>query len=115
MGSARIVAVMLDGTKHEAVGVFMALADRVAFERQYDVSVLEMRRQTEMLDPDGKPKADVTALREERTAFFCWRTLHRGEQPVGDFEGFLDGVEEVQIERLEGPADPTDAGLPPGT
>lgn len=108
MGNARVVALMLDGTKHEATGVFMALADRVAFERLYNVSVLELNRQTDLLNEDGTPRGKVDELREERSAFFVWRTLERGEQAVGDFEGFLEAVEEIQIERLAGPVDPTE-------
>ena len=115
MNSARTVAVMLDGTKHEAVGVFMPLSDRVAFERRYNLSILEMARVTkDNLDDKGIPIGPVPDLTEERTAFFTWRLLARGECPVGSFDEFLDGVERIEIERLEGEADPTDGGPLPG-
>jgi hypothetical protein len=115
MTTARITAVMLDGTKHEATGVFMALSDRVAFERLYNVSALEMARQTDLLAPDGTPTAAVSDLREERHAFFCWRLLRRAELPVGEFDEFIENTEECHIETLKGPVDPTDPDQPPGT
>jgi len=113
--SMRVVAVMLDGTKHEAVGVYMALSDRVAFERIYDVSVVELRRESRKIDDEGEATAPVQILREEQTAYFCWRTLTRGECPVGGFDDFLENVEEVKLEKLDGPVDPTDPGPLPGT
>jgi len=112
--SMRVVAVMLDGTKHETIGVYMALSDRVAFERLYAVSVVELRRETKLLDDEGNATAPVALLREEQTAWFSWRALTRGDCPVGGFEDFLEGVEEIQLERLDGPVDPTDSGPPPG-
>ena len=115
MTSMRVVAVMLNGDKHEAVGVYMALSDRVTFERLYDVSVMELKRQSKVIDEEGNAQAAVPNLREEQTAYFCWRTLTRGECPVGGFEDFLENVEEVQIERLDGPVDPTVPGPLPGT
>lgn len=111
MTTMRVVAVMLDGTKHEVVGVYMALSDRVAFERLYNKSLIDLRRDTRHLDADEAP---ASGLREEQTAFFCWRTLARGGCPVGDFEAFLDSAEDVTLERLDGPVDPTEPGLPPG-
>lgn len=111
----RVIAVMLDGTKHEAVGVYMALADRVAFERIYNLSVIDLKRETKLLDAEGNAEAPVRNLREEQTAYFCWRTLTRGDCPVGGFDDFLEQVEEVKLERLDGPVDPTDAGPQPGT
>lgn len=115
MTSMRVVAMMLDGTKHEAVGVYMALSDRVAFERLYNLSVIDLKRETKLLDAEGNAEAPVRNLREEQTAYFCWRTLTRGECPVGGFDDFLEQVEEVKLERLDGPVDPTDPGPPPGT
>jgi len=53
-------------------------------------------------------------FREEQTGFYCWRLLTRAECPVGGFEDFLEGVEEVTLEALEGPADPTDPVPLPG-
>jgi hypothetical protein len=111
----RVVAVMLDGTKHEAVGVYMALSDRVAFERIYNRSIIDLRRETKLLDAEGDAQAPVTNLREEQTAYFCWRTLTRGECPVGGFEDFLEQVEGVTLERLDGPVDPTAPDPLPGT
>jgi hypothetical protein len=111
----RVVAVMLDGTKHEAVGVYMALSDRIMFERIYDVSVVELRRESRKIDADGEATSEVRTLREEQTAYFCWRTLTRGECPVGGFDDFLENVEEVKLEKLDGPVDPTDPSPLPGT
>jgi len=108
----RVVAVMQDGTKHETVGAYMALSDRVAFERKYAVSVAELRRETRRLDD---PEADVSSLREEHTAFYAWLTLRRGDCPVGDFDAFIGDVDDLTLERLDGPVDPTDPGPLPGT
>jgi hypothetical protein len=103
MASMRVVAIMLDGTKHEAVGVYMALSDRVAFERHYDLSLMALRKEArESQTGEGDP----ATFREEQTGYFCWRLLTRAECPVGGFEDFLEGVEEVTLEALEGPADP---------
>src|SRR5262245_61361199 len=107
MTTARVVAVYFDGTKHEAVGSFMALSDRVHFERRYNLSVLEMQRQSDLLSPDCKAAGNVTDLREERMAYFAWKTLVRGDPAVGDFEAFVDSVDDLSIERLDGPVDPT--------
>jgi hypothetical protein len=107
MASMRVVAVMLDGTKHEAVGVYMALSDRVAFERHFDISMMQLRR-------EARGEEGLNAFREEQTGFYCWRLLTRAECPVGGFEDFLEGVEEVTLEPLEGPADPTDPVPLPG-
>jgi len=112
--SMRVVAVMLDGTKHEAVGVYMALSDRVAFERLYKLSIIDLKRESKLIDAEGDAEAPVRNLREEQTAYFCWRTLTRGDCPVGGFEDFLEAVEEVKLERLDGPVDPTDPAPAPG-
>jgi hypothetical protein len=115
MASMRVMATMLDGTKHEAVGVYMALSDRVMFERLYNVSVVDLKREARNIDADGNATGPVPTLREEQTAYFTWRTLTRGECPVGGFEDFIEAVEEITLERLDGPVDPTDPAPLPGT
>ena len=114
MASWRVVAITLDGTKHEAVGVYMALSVRVAFERLYNVSVVDLRREARLIDDEGNAQAPVANLREEQTAYFAWRTLTRGDCPVGGFEDFLETVEEIKLERLDGPVDPTVPAPAPG-
>lgn len=114
MTTARITAVMLDGTKHEATGVYMALADRVAYERQYESSIIALGRAARALRDDGDA-ADVPDLRLEQDVFFSWRLLERGGRPVGTFEEFLTGVEDIDVDVQEGPADPTAEALQPGT
>lgn len=110
MTTARVVAVMLDGDKLEAQGVYMPLADRVAFERKFDVSVLEMARLERRIDDAGQATAPVPDLREERSAFFSWRLLHRAGKTEADFDAFLDNVERLEIEiHKDGPVDPTGA------
>ena len=115
MTTARITAVMLDGTKHEATGAYMALADRVAFERRYSATILEMSRAAQMLDAEGnvRPDADISGLREERTAFFAWRVLQRAGQASEDYDQFLEAVEEITIDT--GEMDPTGPVQAPGT
>ncbi|MGQ0669180.1 MAG: hypothetical protein ACT4PO_05850 [Actinomycetota bacterium] len=105
---------MLDGTKHEAIGIYMALADRVAFERRYASSILDIAREAKAMGADGIPMTKID-LNEERAAFFSWRVLDRADAGAGAFEEFLEAVEEISIEKLEGPADPTVADPPPGT
>jgi len=115
VASMRVTAVMLDGTKHETVGVYMALSDRIAFERLYKLSIIDLKRETKLLDAEGDATAPVRNLREEQTAYFAWRSLTRGDCPVGGFEDFLEVVEEIKLERLDGPVDPTDPAPLPGT
>lgn len=102
MTSMRVVAVMLDGTKHEAVGSYMPLADRVAFERKWGVAFESLFT----VDGDG---ANISGpeWRDERGAFFTWCVLHRGGAAVGDFDAFVENADAVTVERLDGPVDPT--------
>lgn len=99
MPTARITAVMLDGSKLEGTSVYMPLADRVAFEHRFGRSVFK----------------ELENVKEEEAAYFSWRILERAGQPVGSFEEFLDSTESLEVELLDGPADPTDAAPLPGT
>lgn len=112
MTTARITAVMLDGTKHEATGVYMPLADRVAFERKYAETLGQIRKQAKEAGSESEP--DFSGVKDEQVAFFCWRLLRRGQIPVGEFEDFLENADELAIDVQDGPADPTDAGPPLG-
>jgi len=112
MTTARIVATMLDGAEHDKTGTYMALADRVAFERLYNVSILEMARESRTLSTSGDDP--VPELREERAAFFAWRLLLRSGAEVGDFDSFLDNADGLSIEVLK-TVDPTDPAPEPGT
>jgi hypothetical protein len=112
---ARVTAIMLDGTKHQGESVWQALSDRVAFERRYATSIYAATAKLkDSLDEKGAPTEgfDWSLVNEERLAFFAWRVLRRAERPVGEFEEFLDGVEEIELEAMD-IADPTDAGQPP--
>lgn len=113
MTTAHVTAVMLDGVEHEATGVYMALADRVAFERIYNVSILEMARESRSLS--GKDDAPVPELREERAAYFAWRLLDRASAGVGDFDHFLENADELRIEVIAKPVDPTEPVPESGT
>jgi hypothetical protein len=125
--AARVTAIMLDGTKHEGTSVWQALSDRVAFERRYATSILSAAQKLKgNLDEEGNPTEgfDWSLVNEERLAFFAWRVLRRAERPVGDFDDFIDNVEDIELEALEGPADgpadptnvdPLDADQPSGS
>jgi len=103
--TARIAALMFDGTKHEAIGTYMGLSDRVAFERLFSVSYTDMWR----AGLGGKP-VPGPEYREERAAWFCWRLLRRCEEDVPDtFDAFVEACEELKIEDLDERLDPTDA------
>ncbi len=115
MTTARITALMLDGTKHEATGVYLALADRLAFERRFGYSIFrDTKRMRVEQDGTGTAEVDVGDLREEEHAFMCWCILHRAGL-VGDYDVFTAGVESIgRPDFQDGPVDPTDPDLPPG-
>ncbi len=115
MNTVRVVVVMLDGTKCEGTGVYMPLSDRVAFEHRFGISVIA--NDQGMFDADGKlvPNADLSKMREEHSAFFCWSLLHRAGSFAHDFEQFISSVEELNVfgSELEGESvDPTGV-IPP--
>ncbi|MGH2663689.1 MAG: hypothetical protein ACRDH8_12985 [Actinomycetota bacterium] len=118
----RIIVDMLDGTRVECVSTsFMATADRVAFERTFQVSSGELAAFKGAFDPDtGKvlDEAKAKGVKNEWMAFFAWRIVNRERGDQGSFDAFVDRVEEISIEdvKLEGvgDGDPTDAAQPTG-
>lgn len=111
MQMRRIVAVMYDGTKHEATGVHAGLADRVAYERRFGETVVARRKAVaEQVDEDGELKkdADGSAFGDEKLAFWPWCILKRElGNDVGDFDEFLAECQELIIEPITDPTAPT--------
>ena len=110
MTTARITAILLDGSKHEATGVFRALADNVAWERRFKVSFVSFQKEVAgSFTSDGKVNTEATmeALTTEREAFLPWRLLNREKAFTGDFDSFLDNVEAIEVEVFE-----TEEGMP---
>jgi len=85
---------MIDGTTYTAEGTYLGLADRVVFERKYGKSVRSF-----VTDDDG--------LTEERVAFLVHRMLERADPAAGDFETFVNNVQDINIEAVPDPTDPT--------
>lgn len=116
MKTAHVVAVMLNGEKHDVVGVYMALGDRIEYERRYGSSIFAKGKVTREADGTSKAELDTGAIDEESRTYFVWKMLKRAELPVGDFDDFWPDLEKIEgPEFLEGPADPTDEGLQPGS
>lgn len=82
---------------------YMATADRVAFERQFDRSWNELAQLRDQFDEDGKPKpgADLSGLRDEWILFFCWRAIQREADPPGSLGPFDEWVETVESHDLD--------------
>lgn len=97
--TVRVKVHRLDGTSQEGEGLYMPLADRVAFERRFGKSIL----------------GSMDDLREEEAAFFCWSLLRRTGMEPGEFEPFVDGIETLEIEQVGGEEpNPTDQAPQPG-
>jgi hypothetical protein len=94
-----VSAVMLNGTRYETVTeTWMALADRVQFEKKFGKNVAELSR-WEALFEDGKlkPDADLSGLSDEYLAFFAWRVLHR-ESDAPDYDQFIDSISSLDLD-----------------
>lgn len=110
MTTARVTAILLDGSKHEATGIFRALTDKVAWEREFKTSFVSFQRDVGASVEDGQIRkdADLSSLTAEREAFLPWRLLHREKAFTATFEEFLDNVEALEVEVIEGDGvDPT--------
>lgn len=91
----KITATFLDGSSETIdTSTYMALTDRMAFERRFNKNVLDLRGLAEAIGEDGKlsPTADLSVLREEWLAFFTWRVMGREIGDVGAFEDFVEKV-----------------------
>jgi len=96
----RITATLLDGTKYSCLDKhYMSTGDRVAFEHQFELSTAALSKFKEAFNDDGTvvPGADLGAFREEWTVFFCWRSLRRAGQDVGNYDTFVDNLDELSI------------------
>lgn len=98
---AHVVVTLLDGKKAEATGEYMALADRVAYERRFNESAMVLSQMSDVFDEKtGKVKkgADISGVREEWLAFFAWRLLKREGVAGEDYDSFLDSVADVSVD-----------------
>lgn len=116
----RITVLMLDGEKHEFVATYMPLADRVAFEKKWGVAFEGLFRYTtvELEDPQaegGTRKVTVPNAgpewRDERGAFFIWRAMRRHGIEVAGFDQWLEQVDDIDIEPVDGPPAEPNASL----
>lgn len=91
----RIVAELIDGTKHiTETSLWQCLADQFAFRDHFGRSYLSLSKVVK--DAEG----DVADVWDERwTAFFIWRCLRRsGTSPYeGDFTKFLENVARYDV------------------
>jgi hypothetical protein len=116
MRTARFVVTMLDGTKHDVVGVYMALGDRIEYERVYARSIFDKGKIDMQADGSGSATVDMNKVEEESRVFFVWKMLQRAEVPVGSFDDFWPGLESMDgPEFLDGPLDPTVEDQQPGS
>ncbi len=84
---------MLDGKAHEVEGLYIALPDRIAFERRFKIPVLTLTKDE--------------ALLEEHVAFLVHRLLLRSGVDVGTFDAFVENVQEITLEAIPVPTEPT--------
>lgn len=98
-------ATMADGTEHETTTterMYMCLADRVQFERRFNVSFGELRI-----------NSAAGIQHDEWIAFFVWRALARGVPALSQvsFDDFVEAAAELDIIRV---SDDVVAETPPG-
>lgn len=110
---------MLDGREHAfETRTYMCTADRVAFERRFQVNSGELSKLGEIYDEAGRPRpgADLGAFRDEWIAFFTWRVAARHVPALAEmaFDAFVEELAEVELDTTEGEAmDPTAAAPRP--
>lgn len=92
MATVRATATMIDGSTYTAEGTYLGLADRIVFERKYGKSVSTIVRDDDLM--------------EEPVAFLVHRMLERSDPAVGDFEAFVNKVQDIKIEAVPDPTDP---------
>ena len=122
----RIVLGLIDGTKYEAeadLSTFGCLADRVAFERRFDVSAAVLAKVEEFVRRNDDGTTTVTdaegladVLREEHVLFLAWRELRRQVPDVpDDFDEVLESTASLGLHgsTREATPDPTTAAEPP--
>jgi hypothetical protein len=117
MDQTRVKLALIDGTEHEAVTTtYACLADKVAFERAFNVPFAAMAGAQGMFDDEGAPVAgaDLTAApRSEWAAFLIYRVAQRDMPAVAgwSFERFCTEVVDTEVAAVEaGPMDPTSEG-----
>lgn len=120
MSRRTVTATMFDGTEHKATGEYLALADRVAFERKFGISTAILSKHASLFDDKGtlKDDADLSDLEgnvAEQHSFLSWRLLSRGGCDVGDFDTFIDACVNIEVgPKEDGGVDPTIAEAQPG-
>ncbi|HYT30232.1 MAG TPA: hypothetical protein VEN82_05605 [Actinomycetota bacterium] len=100
MAKVTITATLLDETRIETTSrTYMCLADRAAFERQFDVGSGALMQLADLFDAKGERRAgaDLGNLREEWMAFLAWRCLNRDVGDQGPFLEFLDRLDSIEI------------------
>jgi hypothetical protein len=100
--TARITVRLLpDGQEITFVShTFMCTADRVAFERHFNIGSSVISAQLAKFEDDGTPRPgeDVSDVREAYLLFFLWRAAVRA---APELEGAaFDGGEDAFLERI---------------
>lgn len=96
----RIVATMLDGTKHETeTSLFQCLADRFAFREHFGVSYLSLAKRFSGPEAATDPEWD-----ERWLAYFDWRCLARNGYRES-FNTFIATVAEIDHPDIDVPVE----------
>jgi hypothetical protein len=136
MARVKVTASLFDGSTLQAEGVYMGLADRVAFERHFGrplgglvghdertehrISLLVGKVLERLEGEDDLPEGQAALVRRmlerlakdeneelnEEHVAFLVRRLLARSQDVADFEEFVEQVEEIKIEALSDPTEP---------
>lgn len=124
---ARVSAVLFDGTKQEADGAVFSLADRVAFERRFQIPAAKMSQVERWLymaddrevkeNPDllGQLRPGGEEFREEWLVYFAYRLLRRTAITADEYEAWLEKVDDVSVDlQAEEVPNPTEPARPSG-
>ncbi len=83
--------------------------DIINFERHFGVASTALAaRKTR--DADGNVELDSSHIRQEWLLYLAWSAAKRTGRFGGDFEAFLDALDEFPTIKAQEPAVPTNAG-----
>jgi hypothetical protein len=117
---AKVTVRLFDASTQEAEGTLFSLADRIAFERRFQVPaaktsdlerwiyVEDDREVKERPELKGRLKPGTgDEFREEWFTFFAFRLLRRSGATDDEFDAWLEKVDEVDLAFEEAEANPT--------
>jgi len=124
---AKVSVQLFDGTTQEAEGAVFGLADRVAFERRFQIPAAKMSDLERWIymdeDPEvkanpelkGRLKPGGEEFREEWLIYFSYRLLRRSGGTTDDYEVWLEKVDDIEVTfEAEPVANPTEEAPQPG-